>query len=234
MSLYVLTCHLEYDNDPENPDAPRRSAQDSAIFAHLRQNPATRPKVPTRKSENASVPLSTAGPDSLRRRESGYETKRSRASRDSINHLRNPFGQADDYSSEEDELEVDLASWGLDAFMPKDKVKSTKAKGKQAESNNLRPPITSVRSHQPSTNHDSPATSPRRALGAARSMSVGGRLDYFGAGEHYADRQLANQVDTSRRRSIASPLDLAGMEASGPLFTGISPASEPPAVTVPP
>lgn len=221
---------LEYDNDSENPEAPRRSAQESAIFAHLRKNPAARPKVPTRKSENTTVPLSTAGPESIGGVASKHGTRRSKASRDSVNILRNPFGQGDDYSTEEEDLEVDLASWGLDAFMPKDKDKSSKVKGKQAESNHLPPPVTSVRSHHPSTNHDIPATSPKRALGAARSMSLGGRLDYFGVGEH-TERHLANQIDTSRRRSIASPLDLAGMEATGSF--AISPALESPAITVP-
>ncbi|TFK43546.1 hypothetical protein BDQ12DRAFT_675151 [Crucibulum laeve] len=208
----------EYDNDPDNPDAPCRSAQESAIFAHLRRNPAARPDLVSRKSDYLGVSLpSETG--SLGGRESVLGNRRSRGSRGSFDALRNPFGAEDtvDGSEEEEpednELEVDLASWGLDAFMPKDKSKANKGKGRQTSLPSV-PPVTSVPSHHPSTNHDAHMTSPRRALGASRSMSVGGGLDYFGEdGMPPSDMRSQVPID-ARRRTVSSPFDLTGMESS--------------------
>jgi len=204
LSVYVA----EYDNDPDDPHAPRRLAKESAIFAHLRENPAARPHLASRKSDYL---VSETG--SIAKKESASNTRRSRTSRTSDGILRNPFG-ADDYSEYDEErrddgaeLEVDLASWGLDAFIPKDKSKS-KGKAKQPTP----PAIVSVQSHKPSTNHDSTTTSPRRALGASRSLSVGGNLDYFGRD---AECRPSSLVDEYRRRSFSTPLELAGMQSSG-------------------
>lgn len=201
MSLILYT---EYDNDPDDPDAPYRSAKDSAIFAHLRKNPAARPDGPSRRSDYLGVSIpSEMG--SLGGRESVLDTRKSRASR--ISSLRNPFGpdNASDFGeAEEGEeaegLEVDLASWGLDAFIPKEKSKSAKAKGKQAVST-----LESPRSRLPSTNHDSSIAAARRALVTSTSVSLNNYIGDFeqGAPEH---------VD--RRRSFGSPLELAGMEPS--------------------
>lgn len=142
-------------------------------------------------------------------------TVRSRASRGSIDALRNPFGADDHLESEDeverDEIEVDLASWGLDAFMPRDKA-ARNGKGK-AKSTALASPhaVSSVPSHHPLTSNDAITTSPRRALGASRSMSVGGNLEYFGIEKAVLERQLTHRTD-NRRRSIGSPLDLAGID----------------------
>ncbi|KAF8974763.1 hypothetical protein BDZ97DRAFT_1911915 [Flammula alnicola] len=204
--LQLAAALLEYDNDPDNPDAPYRSAQESAIFAHLRRNPAARPELAPRKSDylGVSVPSETG---SLGGRESALDTRRSRGSKGSIDALRNPFG-ADNTSESEahDEgeaegLEVDLASWGLDAFIPKDK-KSAKARGKQPA-----PAVGSTRSRLPSTNHDSSLTSPRRGFITSKSVSLGGDIE--------ANELLAMD---ERRRSFGSPLDLVGMEPSGVPF----------------
>lgn len=105
---------LEYDNDPSNPEAPYRSAHESAIFAHLRRN--VRPGVVSRKSDYLGVSLpSETG--SLGGRESALDGRRSRSS---IDALRNPFKGDDhtEYDEEDngDELEVDLASWGSFIF----------------------------------------------------------------------------------------------------------------------
>lgn len=207
--LQLAAALLEYDNDPDDPHAPRRLAKESAIFAHLRRNPAARPHVASRKSDYL---VSETG--SIAKKESASNTRRSRTSRTSDGILRNPFG-ADDYSEYDEErrdegteLEVDLASWGLDAFIPKDKSKS-KGKAKQPTP----PAIVSVQSHKPSTNHD-PTTSPRRALGASRSLSVGGNLDYFGGDAEPSARMPSSLVDEHRRRSFSTPLELAGMQSS--------------------
>ncbi|KIM46201.1 hypothetical protein M413DRAFT_16921 [Hebeloma cylindrosporum] len=220
----ALLATSEYDNDLENPDIPYRSAQDSAIFAHLRRNPAARPELPSRRSDYLGVSLPSES-GSLGCRESALDTRRSRASKGSMDLLRNPFG-ADNASEIEDNegeegLEVDLASWGLDTFMSKDKVKSAKAKGEKPP-----PAVGSTRSRIPSANRESSFTSPRRGLITAKSMSVGGRNEALEA--------VAPELE--RRRSFGSPLDLVGMEPSGfPLQRprAVSHASFPPSHMVP-
>ncbi|KAF9009081.1 hypothetical protein BDQ17DRAFT_1349492 [Cyathus striatus] len=212
--LQLAAALLEYDNDPDNPDAPCRSAQDSAIFAHLRRNPAARPGITQRKSDYLGVSLpSETG--SLGGRESAIGTRRSRASRASFDALRNPFGAEDAFDESEDglphedEIEVDLTSWGLDAFMPKEKSKLSKGKDKQTYDS---PTVTSVPSHTPLTNRDVSSALPRRALGSSRTMSLGGGLDFV----HARDSSPLIHAGPSdpRRRTVSSPLDLSGVEPS--------------------
>ncbi|KAF5364285.1 hypothetical protein D9756_000639 [Leucocoprinus leucothites] len=205
--LQLAAALLEYDNDPDNPDAPRRSAQDSAIFAHFRRHlPATAPRMTARQSDYLGVSLpSETG--SLGGRESVPGTRRSRGS---IDALRNPFG-ADSNDGEEEaeeEMEVDLTSWGLDAFMPKDKSK--RGKGKAPSVAATAPPTTTVRSHLPSTNPEQVFLAPRRAISYSRSMSLGGSVDFL--------REAGNAPVDFRRRSIASPLDVADMEVNRSAF----------------
>lgn len=171
----------------------------------MRRNVGNRPP-PPRKSEylNGATEVGSIAP-----RESIADTRRSRVSRGSIDALRNPFGPDDNLDSEEEpdeeELEVDLASWGLDAFMPKDK-ESKSGKGKAKEQGLPNPhPVSSVPSHKPLTNNDVGA--PRRALGS-RSMSVG-NIDLLSI----QDEIPLAQLEVNRRRSFATPLDLVGVEA---------------------
>lgn len=149
-------------------------------------------------------------------RESALDTRRSRGS---IDALRNPFGADDNLESEDEgeneELEVDLASWGLDAFMPKDKG-SRNSKGRANSALLPNPhPVSSVRSHPPFTNDTKvQVLEPRRALGTSRSMSLGGDLDFFGVEKTALRGQSYTYLEANRRRSIGSPLDLASMNIS--------------------
>ena len=123
--------------------------------------------------------------------------------------MRNPFGADYNSDSEEDDregqaIEVDLASWGLDAFIPKDKSRSAKSKGKQP----VPPPVVSTRSHRPSTNHDSAIPLPRSGVVTSRPLSADGNLEL--------SNQDAPVQLPDRRRSFGSPLDLVGMEPTGP------------------
>ena len=125
--------------------------------------------------------------------------------------MRNPFGADYNSDSEEDDregqaVEVDLASWGLDAFIPKEKSKSAKSRGKQP----ILPPVTSTRAHRPSTNHDSAIPLPRSGVVTSRPLSEGANL-------YLATQDTPVQIP-DRRRSFGSPLDLAGMESTGPPF----------------
>ncbi|KAJ7179150.1 hypothetical protein C8R46DRAFT_1211750 [Mycena filopes] len=197
--LQLAAALLEYDNDPSNPDAPYRSANESAIFANFRRA-QSRAQITARKSDYLGVALpSETG--SLGGRESALSGRRSRGS---LNILRNPFGadESGDYEDEEgdeeegegEELEVDLSSWGLDAFIPKDKeAKAAKRRSRTATLPNPHP-VLSVRGPQTYAG-DAP---PRRT---ARSMSVG-NLDH-----------LTNDVQDNRRKSFGSPLDLEQVEA---------------------
>ncbi|KAJ6613463.1 hypothetical protein B0H10DRAFT_2177198 [Mycena sp. CBHHK59/15] len=192
--LQLAAALLEYDNDPANPGAPHRSAHESAIFANFGRAQSRAP-LASRRSDYLGVSLpSETG--SLGGRESALSGRRSRGS---LNILRNPFGadetgeyDDDELDEGEDELEVDLSSWGLDAFMPKDK-ESRNAKRRSRALDLPNPyPVMSVPSHQAYA-HD---TVPRRT---GRSMSVG-NLD-----------QLTNHEE-NRRKSFGSPLDLEQME----------------------
>lgn len=127
-------------------------------------------------------------------RESALDGRRSRGS---IDALRNPFGADDEDDNEVEEgMEVDLASWGLDAFMPKDKA-SRNGKGK-AKSDALPNP------HPPSSLRVNNAQ--KRTMGN-RAMSVG-----FGEGGAFLEAGSSSRPPGARRRSIGSPLDLANMD----------------------
>ncbi|KAF8231917.1 hypothetical protein L208DRAFT_1274738 [Tricholoma matsutake] len=209
--LQLAAALLEYDNDLNNPDTPYRSAHESAIFAHLRRNTGTRPTVTSHRNSHLNVSVEEAGSTLAENRNSTSDNTKYRASRGSIDALRNPFGADEslvEYENEgEEELEVDLASWGLDAFMPKDRASRT-GKGK-AKSPALATsyPMSSVPSHQPFTSNDAVVTVPRRALGASRSMSVGGNLEYFGTEGAILDKQSSLQTD-NRHRSMGATFDL--------------------------
>ncbi|KAL0949965.1 hypothetical protein HGRIS_009985 [Hohenbuehelia grisea] len=202
--LQLAAALIEYDNDLSNPAAPFRSAHDSAVFAHLRRAPGARPSMTQRRSDylGVSMPSETG---SAGGRESAMGTRRSRGS---IDALRNPFG-ADDVGDEEEpdeheDLEVDLTSWGLDAFMPKDK--DTKGKGKaRASTLPLQHPSSLTPGAQPRSASDN---IPRRPSGL-RTRSLG-NMDSFAA-EAAVE---ASTSDNLRRRSFGTPLDLDGVEAS--------------------
>lgn len=66
-------------------------------------------------------------------RESALGTRRSRVS---VDAMHNPFAadgglEYDDEEETQSDLEVDLSSWGLDAFIPKEKGQRSK-KGKES------------------------------------------------------------------------------------------------------
>ncbi|KAI0068701.1 hypothetical protein BV25DRAFT_26769 [Artomyces pyxidatus] len=196
--LQLAAALIEYDNDPSNPDAPFRSAHDSAIFAHLR----SMPPLPARKSPDflgVAIPSSNGsggGRDSTMGHVKG---------RGSIDALRNPFGadaagEEDDLLEEapEDDMEVDLASWGLDSFIPKEKgSKNTKKKEKMTTLPNPHPALQA------------------NSYRSARSMSLG-NMESFGAGGAFLDSGSSTPPDV-RRRSLGSALDLPDDRQRPPL-----------------
>ncbi|EIM85637.1 uncharacterized protein STEHIDRAFT_132161 [Stereum hirsutum FP-91666 SS1] len=193
--LQLAAALIEYDNDNEDGVEPPRSAHDSAIFAHLRQMPRL-PPVKKPAADYLSIKL-PSDQGSLGGRESALSHFKGR---NSVASLVNPFATgsgADEEEAEEDEhaVEVDLASWGLDSFMPKEKPAKG---GKKKEKMDVLP-----------NPYDQPADKRR-----IRSMSVG-TSEAFGAGGAFLESPSATPPPTDRhnhKRSMSSTLDLA----SGP------------------
>ena len=119
----------------------------------------------------------------------------SRRSKASIDVLHNPFG-GDEEEEPEEELEVDLASWGLDSLIPEERAtkKSKGAKGKAKSE--------IVMSSNTNTN-SKPETS---RVPHSRTMSV--PLAEFGEGGAFLD---ASRINGGRRNTISGPLDLVEM-----------------------
>jgi hypothetical protein len=115
--------------------------------------------------------------------------------------LRNPFGRDTIFSDGapeegEDEMEVDLSSWGLDSFIPKEKGDRRKsAKGKEK--------IAALPNPHPATQ-----VSPYRS---GRSQSMG-NLDSFGAGGAFLD----SPSTMTRPRSLSAAVDLGEFQSYRP------------------
>ncbi|KAL1730723.1 hypothetical protein EV714DRAFT_272458 [Schizophyllum commune] len=245
--LQLAAALIEYDNDPENPDAPNRSAQESAIFAHFRRNP--RPQHVPRQSDYLGVALpSEAGGAPARDskaaelRQSIAEYRRSRGT--SLDMLRNPFAQEDvpEESSmhepeKEPEEEMDLSSWGLDALFPKDK----KGKGKAKAKSDTLPvqksvqPLLSPQAQQVFPHADIP-TIPRRT---ERSQSAGNLDELVGATGDDRRRTIAaaldyEQIVPMRRRAVSNPLEPSTSAAGAQPSSGLAYLDEDPIEDDPP
>ena len=181
----VLTSQPEYDNDPDDPEAPYRSAQESAIFSHMRR--ALRSDMLGSVEGGQSTDyLGLTAPSELT---VPQDTRRSRTSQSIM--LNNPFGVDDETDNGEEAGEVDLVSWGLDTFIPKEKGnKSGKGKAKS----DVQP---QTRQFSSAPVGQRPQTRPH-----GRAMSVGD----FGAGGVFLD---ADSLGGLRRNSISDPLDAA-------------------------
>ena len=187
-----MTFRIEYDNDPSDPEKPFLSAHESAIFAHLRRIP---PLPPQRRKSVDYLSVELPGDDTAgSRAESGQERVPSQYSAEA---LRNPF-RGDTIVSDggfgEDgaELEVDLASWGLDAIIPKEKGGSGKKnKGKEK--------VTALPNPH--------ATTQASAYRSTRSLSMG-NID-----SAFIDSASVPTQET-RRRSLGSALELAEHSSS--------------------
>lgn len=207
--LQLAAALIEYDNDPSDPEKPFRSAHESAIFAHLRRIPPLPPQ--PRKSVDylsVDIPGDNAGgarADSVM----GHTPTPSSAAE----MLRNPFGRdtiiSDGVLEEgEDGIEVDLTSWGLDSFIPKDKARSSKnSKGKDKVETLPNP-------------HAATQASSYRAV---RSMSMG-NLDAFGAGGAFLD-SVSTTASDMRRRSLGSALELGDYQQVRPPLLPQRPSS---------
>ncbi|PCH41164.1 hypothetical protein WOLCODRAFT_137228 [Wolfiporia cocos MD-104 SS10] len=214
--LQLAAALIEYDNDDSDPTQPRRSAHDSAIFAHLRRNDPPRRHQASRSTDYLGIALpsetgSVTGRESMHGgRESIMDGRRSRGS---IDVLRNPFSRDSTYGTlegfmgedDEEEMEVDLTSWGLDSLLPKDKEKDSKnSRNRKVQSEILpNPHPDSLAAH-----HPGPQAEPGpRGARAVRTMSMG-NFDDFGEGGAFLEAKSTVLPSLGgRRHSIGTPLD---------------------------
>ena len=123
-----------------------------------------------------------------------------------VDTLRNPFGRNTIMSDgavgeDENELEVDLASWGLSSFIPKEKDGSgKKSKGEKVKVTSLPNPH---------------ATTRVPAYRSTRSLSLG-NIDAFGAGGAFLDSAPTTDTPEMRRRSLGSALELGQYQSYRP------------------
>lgn len=125
-----------------------------------------------------------------------------RRSQASIDALRNPFGRDSTHEGhvDDEELEVDLSSWGLDAFAPTEKS-SKKKKGRDDALPNPHPLVQGSVRRKPT-------------VANPRTMSMG-NLEQFGEGGVFLDSQSAVGLE-GRRYSVGSPLDYASVKPTDP------------------
>ncbi|CCL99419.1 uncharacterized protein FIBRA_01437 [Fibroporia radiculosa] len=215
--LQLAAALIEYDNDDSNPDAPKKSAHDSAIFAPLRRmNPQRRSTASRKSTDYLGVALpsetgSVAARDSvLGGRESVFGGRESildgRRSRGSSDALRNPFARDSTFEGaldeDEEDIEVDLTSWGLDALVTDDKDhKGSRRKAKTDSLPNPHPIVAPVQ--QPELR----AAPGRQGITPTRTMSLG-TFDSFGEGGAFLEARSTMGPLTTRRHSVGAPLEL--------------------------
>ena len=217
LGIYICTkptpvddnCLTEYDNDLQNPTAPYRSAQESAIFLPLRRNATVQPQPVSRRSTDyLGVALPSEG-GSVSDRELVL-SKGHRKSGSSVHALRNPFG-GDGAADEEDDsekegLDVDLTSWGLDAFLPKDKATVAKAKSDSLPNPYTRP-VMGLRQGSGGVVEPERGGAGTRGVGMGRRSRSMGNFE-LGEGGGFLDAQSLSL----RPKSVADPLDMSDFQ----------------------
>ena len=222
-------CGAEYDNEDLSPELPRKMAEESAIFRALRRT-TPRPPLQSRNTDFLGVSLpSDANPnaDSMGRRRSATLRESildpSRKSIASLDNLHNPFGRDSTHEGDTgDDIEVDLASWGLDAFQEKGKKKAKKLQREVSDAASVLP-----NPHPPLQN--SPVRT--RPSASARTLSMG-NIPFLqsasrdglnlGAGGAFLDAPSSGpptRTPSSRRHSIGTPLDFPDMRPTDPALT---------------
>ncbi|GJE84121.1 hypothetical protein PsYK624_001960 [Phanerochaete sordida] len=220
--LQLAKALIEYDNDAL-PFEERKDAGQSAIFMSLRRNLPSRAAALSqarRSTDYLGVPL----PSDVVDNGSVGSRQSARKSLASIDALRNPFGRDSTHEGPlEDEVEVDLSSWGLDALMDSKK----KGKGVKRQVSDGRTVLPNP--HEGLQLQDTPGR--KRPTANARTMSMGhiplmgtgsqDQLDDFGVGGAFLEaKSTMPTASTSalgpRRHSVGNPLDFAGVRVTDP------------------
>lgn len=222
--LQLAKALIEYDNENLPPDR-RKDAEQSAIFMSLRRNLPSRAAVQhqaRRSTDYLGVPLPS---DAVENTSVGSRHS-ARKSLASVDALRNPFGRDSTHEGAlEDDVEVDLSSWGLDALMDKD----GKKKGKEVQRQPSDGRTVLPNPHERLQLQDTPGR--KRPTANARTMSMGhiplmgtgsqDQLDNFGVGGAFLDAKSTLPTATPpdlgpRRHSVGNPLKLSGVRVTDP------------------
>jgi hypothetical protein len=172
------------------------------------------PRPAKRNTDYLSVALpSDADPARTSAGPAASVNRKSRASTYDVLH--NPFGP-DEHDSEDgsqadeemEEMEVDLASWGLDALMTKEKDKSAKAKGdkssRKQRARTRSETFAALRAGEPVNEFGEQPGAHNRA------MSLG-NFGGFGLGGAFLEAESSAVTPEARPHSVASPDDLVKM-----------------------
>ncbi|KDQ20512.1 hypothetical protein BOTBODRAFT_61642 [Botryobasidium botryosum FD-172 SS1] len=170
--LQLAAALLEYDNDPDDPTKPFRSAQESAIFAPTRRNTTLNPHeiknyndiAPPhlrRTTDYLGVQLPSEG-KSVSGGGSGSGGARQREERrQSVHTLGAPQTEPDDTTTADTlTKEMDLAAWGIDILGRKDDEKVENRPGPAR----LRAPSEVAPAHFPQLPNPHSPTSPRSMI----------------------------------------------------------------------
>lgn len=227
LALFPFLRRIEYDNEYVSPEL-RRDADQSAIFSSLRRNLPSRlgAQSQARRSTDylgVSLPGETFDGGSIASRSSI-----ARKSLASVDALRNPFGRDSTHEGplvdSEDDVEVDLSSWGLDALVDKDKKKGKEVKRQESDGKSYLPnPHNTLQLHEPPGRKRPPASARTMSVGNFTMMTSQSRedLDSFGLGGAFLDAKSSVPIPSTsslgpRRHSVGSPLEYADVKPSDP------------------
>ncbi|KAG8956669.1 hypothetical protein FRC04_000147 [Tulasnella sp. 424] len=216
--LQLAAALLEYDNDPDNPDAPQVNAKESAIFVNLRR-PAPPPRVLQQQQyadddeDDEDVPLSHA-----------VQTRNADYRKSMVASLVNvEQEEPDPQREEEDEM---LSSWGLDGLVERREEKKDKRPSHLnldklanfALDESREPPSRALSAMLPNP-HGPPTptdvnTSPIQRYPPKRPLSMGD-MDGLVIGVSPERRRKSPEV-IDYRRSMAGTLDFASLAPKSP------------------
>ncbi|EKM59170.1 uncharacterized protein PHACADRAFT_181164 [Phanerochaete carnosa HHB-10118-sp] len=220
--LQLAKALIEYDNE-NLPFDLHKNAEQSAVFMSLRRNLPSHVAAQSqarRSTDYLSVPLPSEGVDA------SSAGSRMSVARRSLASLRNPFGRDSTFEGAlEDEVEVDLSSWGLDSLVGEDaKKKGKEVKRQVSDGKTILP-----NPHEPLQLQNTPGR--RRPPANARTMSMGNipligtglqdQLDNFGVGGAFLDAKSSlpsTSALSSRRHSVGNPLDFAEVQITDPVL----------------
>ncbi|KAI0701812.1 hypothetical protein BC835DRAFT_178563 [Cytidiella melzeri] len=224
--LQLAKALIEYDNEYLPPEQPRKVAEESAIFRALRRNLPSRQPLQQRNTDflGVSLPSETDFNHGGRRSMTNGESTLDSAYRKSIasvDNLRNPFGRDStiEGGSTGEEIEVDLASWGLDAFDEKTKKKGKRLQRQESDAASVLP-----NPHPPLQNSPvrtrPPMSTRTMSMGNIPFLTSSSRDDMdLGAGDAFPDARTSISPAPSsntRRYSIGTALDFPNIQPSDP------------------
>ncbi|PVG03580.1 hypothetical protein CPB86DRAFT_695217 [Serendipita vermifera] len=242
--LQLAAALIEYDNDLDDPDAPYRSAEQSAIFSFLRNKPDPRSTImgydemPRKSTDflgvtlpgetgepqmSETLPVAKGNvPNTQRAPEAPVGGRKTPDGRRSVEMLTRPSseiarlngqmfqGADDDEEEEENELgngpELNLASWGVDEFLTKDKPKPRSRANSVNAYDRVASPGPSIRPRLESTTSSNGLANQALGERGANRRSAGYRANSAGDwAEDFQDRESYRQ----RPNSMVDPADIA-------------------------